>query len=28
VRSGQTAARHALLAAGHTHPLPEEVAAV
>jgi squalene-associated FAD-dependent desaturase len=28
VRSGQTAARHALLAAGHTRPLPEEVAAV
>ena len=28
VRSGHTAARHALLAAGHTHPLPEEVAAV
>jgi hypothetical protein len=28
VRSGQTAARHALLAAGHARPLPEEVAAV
>jgi monoamine oxidase len=26
VRSGHTAARHALLAAGHTRHLPEEVA--